>query len=199
MAKPKASKLIDTSTLIAGIATAYDNEVAARRARITALREWSKQTAGLHALSEKDEKHVRESLVAAYKAKGLKDKSAVVMASQDMRFIKAYTTDAKFRATADTVDSIAAAFPSTRAPGGDTPLKRVVRAIKKAKLENRIVALEWIAKHPENAIVLIENYLKEQSQLAAGLKSVTARSETPRAPRIVRVRRGAGQSQQVAA
>lgn len=207
MAKAKATKRIDVSVLIAGIIGAFDVEVSARKARITALRDWSIQVAGLRPLSDDDDKWVRTAIAEAYASKGLKEKSAAVMASQDMRFLRAYLSDAKFRALADTVDDVRAAFPKGRTPAADSALKRAFRAIKKEKLDNRTVALDWIAKHPQNAIVLIENYLKEQSQLSAGLQAVVARSETKRekldrvlpAVRTVRVRKGAAQSQQVAA
>lgn len=196
MAKAKATKGIDTRTLVAAIGAAYDDEVAARRARISALRDWSKETAGLKALTDDQAQKVRDDLRAAYEAKGLKEKSALVMALQDVRFLKAYNSDAKFRTVADTLDSVTAAFvPPKRDPNKPDLLRDMVKAIRKAKLDNRTIALQFITQHPERAIVLIESHLKELSKVGAQLQEVSRRSEPAPAPQVRRVRRGNGATQ----
>jgi hypothetical protein len=176
MAKAKASKLLSTSELVAQLTAAHNEEVNARRARIHALRTWSADVAKLAPFSEENEKHVRDAIKAGYVAKGLSDNSAKVMASQDMRFLKAYNSDAKFRTVADKQDSIAACFERPKSTDA-TVLQKAFRAIKKARLDNRTAALQFIADHPERALTLIENHIREVSQMSSQLKAVASRSE----------------------
>lgn len=175
MSKIKAGKLLVVTAVCEALALIACESAGLAGNRKDALTDWCKTEAKLSALSPENDEHLRKAMVQAYDDAGLS--SAKNMASQNMRFIRDYTSDAAFRAKADKASSISDCY--SKAAGGDRDaIHKLTAALRKAKvMKTHSVALNWMSEHAEAALNLVENHLKEASKLGASLKVVETRQQ----------------------